>query len=90
MKIGGTRRPWTKRQKMSCGTLEAKVMQSVGTSMANIAAVISRLRPSTSASAPVNGAVSAIATVAAVMSVLISPALTENSCASVGNSACGE
>ena len=65
-------------------------MSSVGTTMANIEAVISRLRPRTSASAPVNGAVSAIAAVAAVISALISPALTLNSCDSLGNSACGE
>ena len=60
----------------SSGTLAAKVMITVGTTMANIAAVISRLRPTTSASAPVNGAVSAIATVPAVISALISPAPT--------------
>ncbi len=38
---------------------------------------------------PITGAVSAIATVAAVMSALISPALTLNSRASVGSRACG-
>ena len=58
--------------------------------MANMAAVISRLRPTTSASAPVNGAVSAIAPVPAVISPLISPAPTPNSCDSSGSSACGE
>ena len=65
-----------KRQNMSCGTLAAKVMITVGTAMANMAAVISRLRPNTSASAPVNGAVSAIAAVLAVISELISPGPT--------------
>jgi len=90
VKIGGTRSPCTKRKTTSCGTLDAKVISSVGTTMANIAAVIRRLRPRTSASAPVNGAVSAIATVAAVISELISPALTLNSCDSLGNRACGE
>ena len=90
MKIGGTRSPCTKRNATSCGTLDAKVMSSVGTTMANIAAVIRRLRPRTSASAPVNGAVSAIATVAAVISELISPAVTLKSCERRGSRACGE
>jgi len=90
VKIGGTSIPCTKRKTTSCGTLDAKLMSSVGTTMAKIEAVISRLRPRTSASAPVNGAVSAIAAVAAVINVLISPALTLNSCDSLGNSACGE
>ena len=44
-----------------------------------IAAVITRLRPSTSASAPVNGAVSAIASVDAVMVALTSAASAPNS-----------
>ena len=56
--------------------LTANVMITVGTVMANIAAVISRLRPSTSASAPVNGADSAIAAVLAVISEEMSPAPT--------------
>jgi hypothetical protein len=41
--------------------------------------VITRLRPSTSASAPVNGAVSAIASVDAVMVALTSAASAPNS-----------
>ena len=71
MKIGGNNSPCTKRQNTSCGTLVAKAMISVGTTIANAAAVIRRLRPRTSASAPVNGAVSAIAAVPAVISALI-------------------
>ena len=90
MKIGGSSSPCTNRRITSCGTLEAKVMISVGTTTANAAAVIRRLRPRTSASAPVNGAVSAIAKVLAVISALISPAPTPNSCDSSGNSAWGE
>ncbi len=76
VKIGGTKRPWMKRQNTSCGTVAANVMITVGTVMANIAAVISRLRPSTSASAPVNGADSAIAAVLAVISEEIAPGPT--------------
>ena len=62
-------------------------MISVGTTMANAAAVIRRLRPSTSASAPVKGAVTAMAALEAVISALISPAPTPNSCDSSGKSA---
>ena len=76
VKIGGTRRPCTKRQNTISGTLAAKVMITVGTAMANMAAVIRRFLPTTSASAPVNGAESAIAAVPAVISAEISPALT--------------
>jgi hypothetical protein len=65
-------------------------MISVGTTTANIAAAIKRLRPATSASAPVNGADSAIAAVPAVIKALISPGPTWNSLANSGNSACGE
>ena len=45
VKIGGTNRPWTKRQTTSCGTVAANVMITVGTVMANMAATISRLLP---------------------------------------------
>jgi hypothetical protein len=55
-----------------------------------MAAVITRFLPSTSAIAPVNGAVKAMASALAVMIVLISAAPTPNSRASAGNSACGE
>ena len=89
MKIGGNNSPCMKRQNTSCGTLVDSAMMSVGTITAKAAAVISRLRPRTSASAPVNGAVSAIASVLAVKSQLICRP-TPNSRASSGNSACGE
>ena len=65
-------------------------MISVGTTTANIAALIRRFLPMTSASAPVNGAEIAMAAVPAVISELISPAPTWNSRASSGSSACGE
>src|SRR5580698_10633980 len=65
-------------------------MITVGTAIRNIAAVIRRFRPTISASTPVNGAVSAIAPVPAVISAEISPAPTWNSLASSGSSACGE
>jgi hypothetical protein len=62
---------------------------NTGTVTANIAAVMSRLRPSTSAAAPVNGAVNAMARVLAVIMALICAAETLNSCASSGNKAWG-
>ena len=73
---------------MVCTSAERATI-TVGTVAANIAAVISRLRPSTSAAAPVNGAVSAMARVPAVIIALISPAPTPNARASSGSSACG-
>ena len=51
-------------------------MITVGSTMANMAAVIRRFLPTTSASTPVNGAVNAIAAVLAVISALISPGPT--------------
>jgi hypothetical protein len=90
VKIGGTIMPWTKRQNTISGTVVANVMITVGTTIRNMAAVIRRLRPTISASTPVNGAVSAMAPVPAVISAEISPALTWNSLASCGSSACGE
>jgi hypothetical protein len=90
VKIGGTSKPCTKRQNTISGTVVAKVMITVGTTIKNMAAVIRRFLPTMSASTPVNGAVSAIAAVPAVISEEISPALTWNSLASCGSSACGE
>ena len=71
VKIGGSSSPWTNRQNVSSGTVDAVVMIRVGSTVANIAVVIRRFRPTTSASAPVNGAVSAIAAVPAVISALM-------------------
>jgi hypothetical protein len=88
--IGGSSRPWTKRQTMSSSTLAAVATIAIGTVIASIAQVITRLRPSTSATAPVNGAVSAMANELAVITALMRPALAPNSRASTGNSACGE
>ena len=62
----------------------------MGTTTASMAAVMTRFRPSTSATAPVNGAVKAIASALAVMMALISAAPVPNSRASAGSSACGE
>ena len=62
---------------------------TIGTVTANIAEVMRPLRPSTSATAPVNGAVSAMASVLAVIMALICAAPTPNSRASSGNNAWG-
>ncbi len=78
-----------KRQKMSVPGVVAMVSINTGTVTANIAAVMSRLRPSTSAAAPVNGAVNAMARVLAVIMALICAGVTPNSRASSGNKACG-
>ena len=55
----------------------------------SIAATITRLRPSTSAIAPANGAEMAIASAVAVMVRLMSRGVAPNSCASDGSSDCG-
>src|SRR5579862_3301020 len=72
------------------GTLCTTIINSVGTTVANIAAVMRRLRPTISASTPANGAVSAIAKVPAVINVEILLGPTSNSPASSGSKACGE
>src|SRR5262249_35120641 len=79
-----------KRQAMSACTSGASAAPVKGTTTANIAAAMTRFLPSTSATAPVNGAVKAMARVLAVMIALISAAPTPNSRASAGSSACGE
>ena len=68
-KIGGSTSPCTARQKISADRLSDSATITVGTASANIAATITRLRPSTSATVPVNGAVSATASVDTVMMV---------------------
>ena len=75
---------------MSAGTSGASAAPAIGTATASMAAVMTRFRPNTSATAPVNGAVRAMASALAVMMVLISAAPTPNSRASAGSSACGE
>ena len=89
-KIDGNVSPWMKRQTMIDCTSGAVAIIRVGKASASIEAVITRLRPITSATAPLNGAVSATASVPAVMVALMTAALTENSDASDGSSACGE
>jgi len=64
-------------------------ISNVGTASRIIAATITRLRPSTSAIAPANGAVIAMASAVAVMVRLMSAGVAPNSCASVGSSDCG-
>jgi hypothetical protein len=54
---------------MTADRLVASPTIKVGTTSTNIAATITRLRPSTSAIAPVNGAVTATASVLTVMMV---------------------
>jgi hypothetical protein len=89
-KIGGNNRPWAKRQAINAGTSVAKAAPAMGTTTASVAAVMTRFLPSTSATAPVNGAVSAIASALAVMIALISATPVPNSRASAGSSAWGE
>ena len=88
-KIGGSTSPCTARQKMSADRLVAIPTITVGTTSTNIAATITRLLPSTSATAPVNGAVTATASVLTVMMVETSAALAPNSRESSGRIDCG-
>ena len=60
---------------MSCERVVASPTINVGMTSTNIAATMTRLRPSTSATVPVNGAVSATASVLTVMMVDISAAV---------------
>src|SRR5262245_60716318 len=89
-KIGGSSMPCKKRHRTSEATSPANAAPIMGTTTASMAAVITRFLPKRSASAPVNGAVMAIANVLAVMMPLISAAPAPNSRASVGKRACGE
>ncbi len=89
-KIGGSTSPCTARQKISADRLVDSPTITVGTASANIAATITRLRPSTSATAPVKGAVSATASVLTVMMVETSAAPASNSRESKGRIDCGE
>ena len=88
-KIGGSTSPCTARQKISADRLVAIPTIKVGTTITNIAATITRFLPSTSAIAPVKGAVSATAKVLTVMMVETSAALAPNSCESRGRIDCG-
>jgi len=75
---------------MSACTSGANAAPATGSTTASIAAAMTRFLPRTSATAPVNGAVKAMASVLAVMIALISAAPTPNSRASEGSGACGE
>jgi hypothetical protein len=77
------------RQKMSWFRLGANAVMVAGMSRSAMAATMTRFRPSTSDSAPVNGAVAATASVPAVMIMLASAAPTPYSRAIIGNTACG-
>ena len=88
-KIGGSSSPCMKRQKISWLRLGASAVMVAGISSSAMAATITRFRPSTSDSAPVNGAVAATASVPAVMIRLASAAPTPYSCAIIGSTACG-
>src|SRR6476469_1131766 len=89
-KIGGSTRPCTARQKIRPVRLLERATITVGMTSTNIAATITRLRPSTSATVPVKGAVSATASVLTVMMVEISAALAPNSFDNSGRIDCGE
>src|SRR3974390_1015853 len=89
-KIGGSTNPCTKRQKIIAPSVGAQAVINVGTESTTRAVTITRLRPSTSAMVPANGAVSATASVLAVMMLEISAALLPKSCDSSGRIACGE
>src|SRR5947209_11277093 len=78
-----------KRQKMSACRLGASAIMISGTVATIIAAAMTRLRPSTSAIAPENGAEIAIASVVTVMVRLICAGVASNSRASEGSSDCG-
>src|SRR5438046_7331237 len=78
-----------KRQKISACRLGASAIMISGIVATIIAAAITRLRPSTSAIAPANGAEIAIARIVAVIVRLISPGVAPNSRASDGSSDCG-
>ena len=75
---------------MRAGTSAASAAPAIGTTTATIAVVMMRFLPRTSASAPVNGAVNAMAKVLAVMIALISAGPAPNSRERAGSSACGE
>src|ERR1044072_9797377 len=89
VKIGGNAKPSTKRQNTSACRLGASAIMTSGIVAKTIAAAITRLRPSTSAIAPANGAEIAIASVVAVTVRLICAGVGSNSRASEGSNDCG-
>jgi hypothetical protein len=89
VKIGGSTSPSMKRHAISACRFGANAIMTSGIVDTIIAAAITRLRPSTSAIAPANGAENAMASVVAVTIRLISPGLALNSPASKGSNDCG-
>src|SRR5215813_9688410 len=89
-KIGGSTSPCTARQKIMDGRLVDRPTMIVGMTSANIATTMTRFRPSTSATVPVNGAVNATASVVTVIIVEIPAALAPNSSDNSGKIDCGE
>ena len=89
-KTGGITNPCTKRQKISSCSDGASAHITVGMPSSSMAVTMTRLRPSTSATVPVKGAVNATAKVLAVMMLAISAAPAPNSVANSGRIACGE
>ncbi len=89
-KTPGAARPCTKRQKIIADKFGDSATITVGIASITMATTMTRLRPSTSATVPANGAISATASVLAVMMVAISAGPTPNSCDSSGRMACGE
>ena len=82
--------PLHERQNTSADSVGAKAAISVGSVSTSMAVTITRLRPSTSATVPVNGAVNATASVLAVRMVEISAGPAPNCSDSSGRIACGE
>jgi hypothetical protein len=89
VKTGGSASPSRKRDRISACRLGASAIITSGPVAMIMAATITRLRPSTSAIAPANGAESAMASVVAVIVKLICAGLASNSRASDGSSDCG-
>ena len=87
---GGITSPCRKRQTISASRLVANAEKAVGIASTIMAVTMTRLRPSTSATVPENGAISATANVLAVMIAEMPSASTPNSFDSSGRIACGE
>jgi hypothetical protein len=88
-KIGGSSSPWTKRHSTIASSPGESATSTVGTTSAAVAATMTRLRPSTSATVPAKGAMSATAKVVALTVRLTARAPARNSAASTGSSAWG-
>src|SRR3972149_1075896 len=89
-KIGGSTSPCAKRQNTSDGSVGASAAINVGMVSTSMAVTMTRLRPSTSATVPAKGAISATASVLMVTMYDTSAALAPNSAVSSGRIGCGE